>query len=80
MSLAEEVEEVFPDIDDTDGLAPSDEFEQWKLRELKRIQREVESAYAYVPAWPQWTMLTGSDARRREKRSRRDEHCPRDCA
>lgn len=38
--LPEEVEEVFPDVDDTDGLDPETEFEAWRLRELIRLKRE----------------------------------------
>jgi microfibrillar-associated protein 1 len=30
------------DVDDTDGLDPKSELEAWKLRELKRIQRDHE--------------------------------------
>ncbi|KAE9409396.1 hypothetical protein BT96DRAFT_962482 [Gymnopus androsaceus JB14] len=41
--LAEkEKEEEVPDVDDTDGLDPAGEFEQWRLRELARIKREKE--------------------------------------
>lgn len=36
-------EEVFPDVDDTDGLDTEAEFEAWKLRELMRIKREKEA-------------------------------------
>ncbi|KDE02392.1 hypothetical protein MVLG_07043 [Microbotryum lychnidis-dioicae p1A1 Lamole] len=41
-----EVQAVFPDVDDTDGLDPEAEFEAWKLRELMRIKRDKESRYA----------------------------------
>ncbi|KAG0150045.1 hypothetical protein CROQUDRAFT_668923 [Cronartium quercuum f. sp. fusiforme G11] len=42
--LAEkEVEEVFPDVDDTDGIEPEKEFELWRLRELKRLKREKDA-------------------------------------
>ncbi|GAA6063714.1 hypothetical protein JCM10212_001825, partial [Sporobolomyces blumeae] len=45
--LAEkEVEQVQPDVDDTDGLDPEGEFEEWKLRELMRIKRDKEARYA----------------------------------
>lgn len=37
-----EVDKVFPDVDDTDGLDPEVEFEAWKLRELKRLRRDRE--------------------------------------
>ncbi|KAI8452043.1 splicing factor, Prp19-binding domain-containing protein [Phakopsora pachyrhizi] len=36
----QEVEEVFPDVDDTDGIDPEAEFESWRLRELRRLSRE----------------------------------------
>jgi hypothetical protein len=39
----EEVDQVFPDVDDTDGLDPEAEFEAWKLRELKRLRRDREA-------------------------------------
>jgi microfibrillar-associated protein 1 len=38
----EEKEEDIPDVDDTDGLDPSTEFEAWRLRELGRIKAEKE--------------------------------------
>ncbi|EFP91164.1 uncharacterized protein PGTG_16909 [Puccinia graminis f. sp. tritici CRL 75-36-700-3] len=38
-----EVDQVFPDVDDTDGLDPEAEFEAWKLRELKRLRRDREA-------------------------------------
>lgn len=44
----EEVEQVFPDVDDTDGLEPQAEFQAWSLRELTRIKRDREAHYAYV--------------------------------
>lgn len=41
--LAEkEKEHEVPDVDDTDGLDPSNEFEAWRLRELGRIKKEKE--------------------------------------
>ncbi|KAL8277818.1 hypothetical protein RQP46_009801 [Phenoliferia psychrophenolica] len=43
---AKEVEHVFPDVDDTDGLDPTAEFDAWKLRELMRIKRDREAQYA----------------------------------
>lgn len=48
MCYAEDAEETFPDVDDTDGLDPSAEFEEWKLRELMRIKRDKEALYASV--------------------------------
>jgi len=38
-----QVDQVFPDVDDTDGLDPEAEFEAWKLRELKRLRRDREA-------------------------------------
>ncbi len=38
----EEKEKETPDIDDTDGLDPEEEFESWRLRELGRIKRDKE--------------------------------------
>lgn len=38
----EEKEEELPDLDDTDGLDPTTEFEAWRLRELARIKRDKE--------------------------------------
>jgi hypothetical protein len=43
---AEQVKDVFPDVDDTDGLDPTAEFEAWKLRELQRIKRDADALYA----------------------------------
>ncbi|GAA5914973.1 hypothetical protein JCM5296_004519, partial [Sporobolomyces johnsonii] len=34
------------DVDDTDGLDPEGEFEDWKLRELQRLKRDREARYA----------------------------------
>ena len=45
---AEDAEEKFPDVDDTDGLDPEAEFEEWKLRELRRVKRDREARIAYV--------------------------------
>lgn len=45
-SGAEEVQEVFPDVDDDDGVDELAEFEAWKLRELMRIKRDTEAKYA----------------------------------
>ncbi|KAF8323145.1 hypothetical protein DL93DRAFT_2147213 [Clavulina sp. PMI_390] len=43
--LAEkEVQEAQPDLDDTDGLDPTAEFEEWRLRELGRIKRDKEAS------------------------------------
>ena len=39
---AEETEEHIPDVNDTDGLDPTAEFEAWRLRELGRIKRDKE--------------------------------------
>ncbi|GAA5970831.1 hypothetical protein JCM3765_005579 [Sporobolomyces pararoseus] len=45
--LAEkETQAVQPDVDDTDGLDPEGEFEEWKLRELTRLKRDKEARYA----------------------------------
>ncbi|CCL99967.1 uncharacterized protein FIBRA_01992 [Fibroporia radiculosa] len=45
--LAEKEKEAeIPDVDDTDGLDPSGEFEAWRLRELARIKRDKEAAIA----------------------------------
>ncbi|GAA5833815.1 hypothetical protein JCM3766R1_000107 [Sporobolomyces carnicolor] len=41
-----ETEAVQPDVDDTDGLDPEAEFEEWKLRELTRLKRDKEARYA----------------------------------
>lgn len=38
--MTEEKEEEAPDVDDTDGLDPTGEFEAWRLRELGRIKKE----------------------------------------
>ncbi|KAJ8520646.1 hypothetical protein ONZ45_g2592 [Pleurotus djamor] len=35
-------EDEVPDVDDTDGLDPTAEFEAWRLRELGRIKKEKE--------------------------------------
>ena len=40
--MTEEKEKETPDVDDTDGLDPAEEFEQWRLRELGRIKRDKE--------------------------------------
>ncbi|KIY45295.1 hypothetical protein FISHEDRAFT_49658 [Fistulina hepatica ATCC 64428] len=41
--LAEkEKKDDVPDVDDTDGLDPTGEFEAWRLRELGRIKRDKE--------------------------------------
>ncbi|GAA5974955.1 hypothetical protein JCM11641_006777 [Rhodosporidiobolus odoratus] len=41
-----EAEVSHPDVDDTDGLDPEAEFEEWKLRELQRLKRDREARYA----------------------------------
>ena len=43
MISIEEKEEEIPDVDDTDGLDPTAEFEAWRLRELGRIKTEREA-------------------------------------
>lgn len=43
MISIEEKEEEISDVDDTDGLDPSAEFEAWRLRELGRIKTEREA-------------------------------------
>lgn len=40
---AEETQELIPDVDDTDGIDPTAEFEAWRLRELGRIKKEKEA-------------------------------------
>ncbi|POV98333.1 hypothetical protein PSHT_14072, partial [Puccinia striiformis] len=37
-----QVDQVFPNVDDTNGLDPEAEFKSWKLRELKRLRRDGE--------------------------------------
>ncbi|VDC02018.1 unnamed protein product [Peniophora sp. CBMAI 1063] len=45
--LAEkEKEEEAPDVDDTDGLDPTAEFDAWRVRELARIKRDKEAELA----------------------------------
>ncbi|KAF7796078.1 hypothetical protein EIP86_007249 [Pleurotus ostreatoroseus] len=45
--LAEQEKEAeVPDVDDTDGLDPTAEFDAWRLRELARIKRDKELALA----------------------------------
>lgn len=41
-----EAEDIVPDVDDTDGLDPTAEFDDWRLRELARLTREKETALA----------------------------------
>ncbi|CEH14653.1 Microfibrillar-associated protein MFAP1 [Ceraceosorus bombacis] len=38
--------EAVPDLDDTDGLDPEEEFQSWRLRELERLARERSKADA----------------------------------
>lgn len=45
LSLEEKEEEVI-DVDDTDGVDPSAEFDAWRLRELARIKRDQEAEIA----------------------------------
>jgi hypothetical protein len=40
---AEEATDLQPDIDDTDGLDPAAEFEEWRARELARLLREKQA-------------------------------------
>ncbi|TDL28934.1 hypothetical protein BD410DRAFT_781492 [Rickenella mellea] len=40
--LEKEKEDEQPDLDDTDGIDPTAEFEAWRLRELERIKRDKE--------------------------------------
>ena len=44
-SIEEKEEEVI-DVDDTDGIDPSGEFDAWRLRELARIKRDKEAEIA----------------------------------
>ena len=45
-NVTEEKQEQTPDVDDTDGLDPTGEFEAWRLRELARIKRDKEAERA----------------------------------
>lgn len=40
--LTEETTENVPDVDDTDDLDPTAEFDAWRLRELSRLARDKE--------------------------------------
>ena len=42
----EEKEEEVIDVDDTDGVDPSGDFDAWRLRELARIKRDKETEIA----------------------------------
>lgn len=42
MRFVEEKEDDITEVDDTDGLDPTAEFEAWRLRELGRIKKEKE--------------------------------------
>ncbi|PWN53573.1 hypothetical protein IE53DRAFT_145144 [Violaceomyces palustris] len=42
--LEKQHEESKPDLDDTDGKDPEEEFQAWRLRELERINRDREAA------------------------------------
>ncbi|KAL4243911.1 Micro-fibrillar-associated protein 1 C-terminal domain-containing protein [Abortiporus biennis] len=44
--MEKEKEAEVPDVDDTDGLDPTAEFEAWRLRELSRIKRDKEAELA----------------------------------
>jgi len=41
--LSEEVTDLQPDVDDTDGLDPDAEFDLWRARELARLLRDKQS-------------------------------------
>jgi len=71
-------------VDDRDGINEEEEYEQWRLRELKRIRRQQEeieqcvprrpahaSAYARFSRWssPGWLLLRGAGRGRRRRRS-----------
>lgn len=83
--LAEEAEEIHPDVDDTDGLDPEGEFEAWKLRELMRLKRDREARYAHVfsLSLPHELALTPfldvAGSRRFAKRSRLVVLCRKNC-
>ncbi|KAI9512288.1 splicing factor, Prp19-binding domain-containing protein [Russula earlei] len=44
--LEKEKEEEVVDVDDTDGIDPSGDFDAWRLRELARIKRDKEAEIA----------------------------------
>lgn len=39
-------------VDDRDGINEEEEYEQWRLRELKRIRRQQEEIEQCVPGIP----------------------------
>jgi len=80
--FTEETQSVQPDVDDTDGLDPEGEFEEWKLRELTRLKRDKEARYAWV--FPLSLVLSNWDWfrsnlsiawRRSKKKLKHDERC-----
>lgn len=47
MLKLEEAKALVTDIDDTDGLSPTTEFQEWRLRELTRLKRDKELSLAF---------------------------------
>ncbi len=45
-AATDEITELIPDVDDTDDLDPTAEFDLWRLRELTRLARDKELALA----------------------------------
>lgn len=41
--VTEEATDIQPDVDDTDGLDPTADFESWRARELSRLLREKQA-------------------------------------